>query len=527
MRSINQYLQTLDFVVVGIYLILLIAIGFWVSFIKKKKEGENLFLAGKSLGWKSIGLTMWGTNVGPSMLLVSAASGYTYGIAGANFSWYAFVFLMLLAMVFAPYYNKTRVSTLPEFIGKRYNNTSREMLAWYSMVTILVSWLGITLYAGGLLVSQVMGWPLWLAVSVLAGISAFFAVAGGLEAIAITNSFQMLLLIVVSFGLTITGIVEVGGIAEVYNSIPSENWQLFLPRDHPEYPWLPIILGYPVLGIWFWCTDQSMVQSVLGAKSLKQGQIGTNFTGWLKIIDMPLFIMPGILCFILFPGIAAPEEAYATMVTQLMPTGIIGLVMAVLIAALISTIDSALNSLSTIFTLDIYVSRFKPKAKNKEVIRIGRIMVLVGSLLGILFALLVSKIEGSDLFMLFQSILGFLAPSLASVFLMGVLWKKASPLAANLILSLGSVISIGIGFFSILNFPNADFWPHPLLLSFYIFIGFMIAMVLITKLYGSRYKGSQLPVLAETLGKIKNNKLVWGLWIVLTIVMIGLYLFFN
>jgi hypothetical protein len=175
MKSLNQYLQTLDFVVVGIYLIILIAIGFWVSFIKKKKEGENLFLAGKSLGWKSIGLTMWGTNVGPSMLIVSAASGFSYGIAGANFSWYAFVFIMLLAMVFAPYYNRTKVSTLPEFIGKRYNNTSREMLAWYSLVTILVSWLGITLYAGGLLVSQVIGWPLWVSVLVLAGISAFFA----------------------------------------------------------------------------------------------------------------------------------------------------------------------------------------------------------------------------------------------------------------------------------------------------------------------------------------------------------------
>jgi len=527
MKSINQYLQTLDFVVVGVYLIILIAIGFWVSFIKKKKEGENLFLAGKTLGWKSIGLTMWGTNVGPSMLIVSSASGFTYGIAGANFSWYAFVFLMLLAMVFAPYYHKTGVSTLPEFIGKRYNKTSREMLAWYSLVTILVSWLGLTLYAGGLLVSQVMGWPLWVAISVLAGISAFFAVAGGLEAIAITNSFQMTLLIFVSFGLTITGIVEAGGINEIYQSIPSENWQLFLPSDHPEYPWLPIVLGYPVLGIWFWCTDQSMVQSVLGAKNLKQGQIGTNFTGWLKIIDMPLFILPGILCFILFPGLAAPEEAYATMVTQLMPTGVIGLVMAVLMAALISTVDSALNSLSTIFTLDIYVRRFKPQAKNKEVIRIGRIMVLIGTLLGILFALLVSKIDGTDLFMLFQSILGFLAPPLASVFLMGVLWKKASPLAANVILSLGSAISIGIGFFSILNFPNADFWPHPLLLSFYIFIGFMIAMVLITKLFGNKYKGSQLPVLKETIGKIKDNKLVWGLWIVLTIVMIGLYLFFN
>lgn len=527
MEHINQYLQTLDFAVVGLYLIILITIGYWASFVKKKKEGENLFLAGKTLSWHSIGLTMWGTNVGPSMLVISAASGFTYGIAGANFSWYAFIFIMLLSMIFAPFYSKTKVSTLPEFIGARYNKTSRELLAWYSLVIILISWLGITLYAGGILVSQVLGWPLWLSVSVLAAISAFFAIGGGLEAIALTNVFQMILLIVVSFGLIITGIVKVGGISEVYNAVPVENWRLFLPNSHEDYPWLPIVLGYPVLGIWFWCTDQSMVQSVLGAKNLKQGQIGTNLTGWLKIIDMPLFILPGILCFILFPDLAAPEEAYATLVTKLLPTGVIGLVMAVLIAALVSTVDSALNSLSTIFTLDIYVRRFKPQAKTREIISIGRTVVAFGSILGVLFAIGIGQIEGSDLFMLFQSILGFLAPPIASVFVIGIIWKKVTPTAANMVLSLGSVTSIGIGLCSLLSFPSADFWPHPLLLSFYIFVGLLLTMVVITLLTAKNYQGSPLPKLGETIGKINDNKLVWVLWLILSIVMIGLYLFFN
>jgi SSS family solute:Na+ symporter len=204
------------------------------------------------------------------------------------------------------------------------------------------------------------------------------------------------------------------------NRTDADYWQLFKSNEDPNYPWLAIVLGYPVLGIWFWCTDQSMVQSVLAAKNLKQGQLGTNFIGWLKIIDMPLFFLPGILCFILFPNIAAPEEAYATMVTNLLPSGLIGLVMAVLIAALISTIDSALNSLSTIFTLDIYVRRFKPESSRKEVIKIGRIVTLISSIIGILIALGRSRIEGSDMFSLFQSVLGFLAPPMAVVFLIGV-----------------------------------------------------------------------------------------------------------
>lgn len=527
MNNIHENLQTLDYAVVLIYLVVLIAIGYWASFIKKKNEGGNLFLAGHSLGWPSIGLTMWGTNVGPSMLVLSAASGFTTGIAGANFSWYSFIFIMMLAMVFAPYYQSTRVSTLPEFIGKRYNATSREMLAWYSLATILISWLGITLFAGGLLVSHVMGWPLWVSCSALVAIATFFTIAGGLEAIAVTNTFQMTLLIVVSFGLIITGIVKAGGLSEVYHAVPADYWTLFKPSSDPDYPWLAIVLGYPVMGIWFWCTDQSMVQSVLGAKSLKQGQLGSNFVGWLKIIDMPLFILPGVLCFILYPHIAAPEEAYATMVVNLLPTGAIGLVMAVLIAALVSTIDSALNALSTIFTLDIYVRRFKPESSQKEIIRIGRLIALLGAILGVLLALGVSKLDGTDIFMLAQSILGFLAPPMAVVFLMGVLWKKTTPIAANTILSMGSMISIGIGICVLLGLPNKGFWPHPLILSFFIFVGLIALIIIISIATMKSYRGSPLPALRKTIFQNDSNKVVWSLWIVLSTVMIALYIIFN
>ena len=527
MKNIHEYLHALDYIVVLIYLIVMVAIGYWASFIKGKNEKENLFLAGQSLSWSSIGLTMWGTNVGPSMLVASAASGFVTGMAGVNTSWYAFIFIMMLAMIFAPYYHFTKVSTLPEFIGKRFNNTSREVLAWYSLLSILISWLGLTLNAGGILVAQIMDWSLFPSVTILVFISAFFTIAGGLEVIAITNVFQMILLIVVSLGLTIVGIVKVGGLKEVYNAVPADYWQLFKSNEDPNYPWLAIVLGYPVLGIWFWCTDQSMVQSVLAAKNLKQGQLGTNFIGWLKIIDMPLFFLPGILCFILFPNIAAPEEAYATMVTNLLPSGLIGLVMAVLIAALISTIDSALNSLSTIFTLDIYVRRFKPESSRKEVIKIGRIVTLISSIIGILIALGISRIEGSDMFILFQSVLGFLAPPMAVVFLIGVLWKKTTPIAANIVLSFGSILSITIGIFSLLKIGGDDFWPHPLLLSFFIFAGLIFVIVLVSLVTMKDYERSPLPNLKHTISTFKDSKLIWLLWLTLSTIMVALYIFFN
>lgn len=235
--NIHRHLHPLDFGVVAIYLLLLLGIGTYISFRKKKSNEKDYFLAGSSLRWYSIGLTMWGTNVGPSMLIASCAVGYTTGIVAGNFSWYAFIFIGLLALVFAPHYKNTGVSTLPEFMGKRFNKTTRELLAWYSLVTILISWLGLTLYAGGLLVSQIMAWPLWASVSALMLLATFFAVAGGLEAIAITNVFQMILLIVASSVLVIAGLHELGGVDRLLTELPTDYGRLFLPADNPDYPW--------------------------------------------------------------------------------------------------------------------------------------------------------------------------------------------------------------------------------------------------------------------------------------------------
>ena len=525
MENIYSYLHPIDFAVVIIYLLVLIGLGYWVSFVKNKKQDENLFLAGNSLGWSSIGFTMWGTNVGPNMLVASASIGYTTGVVAGNFGWYAFPFILLLAMVFAPRYLGARVQTLPEFMGKRFGQSTRNILAWYTIATVLISWLALTLFAGGILVGQILNLPMWLSVLVLIGISAFFTVAGGLKAIAYTNVFQMLLLIVVSLVLTIIGVVKAGGPMAIFENTPSSYWNLFLPADDPNYPWLAILLGYPIMGVWFWCTDQSMVQSVLGARNLKQGQMGANFTGWLKILDVALFIIPGITCYVLFPDLKNPDEAYMTMVTRLLPVGLVGMVMAVLIAALVSTIDSALNSLSTVFTVDIYVKRFRPEASQKEIIRIGRIVTVAGAVLAIFLTLAINSIKGLKLFDVFQAVLGFLAPPMSVVFLFGVLWKKTTTHAANFTLSVGTIFSIGTGILYLWVFPKEqyDFWPHFLLLSFFIFVILAVAAFLIS--WFDKNSDSQNVL---DFGKLPvPDKKVWILWIALIVVMIGLYILFN
>ena len=279
------------------------------------------------------------------------------------------------------------------------------------------------------------------------------------------------------------------------------------------------------MGVWFWCTDQSMVQPVLAAKNLEQGQLGANFTGWLKILDVPLYILPGILCLALYPSLQNPDEAYMTMVTNLFPNGMVGLVLAVLTAALVSTIGSALNALSTVFTMDIYVKRIKPDASHSHIISTGRVVTIIGAVISILITIAIDSIKGLNLFNVFQSVLGFIAPPMAAVFLFGVFWKKATTRATNMALTFGTAFSLIIGILYLWVIPaeKYDFWPHFMILSFLIFVVISIAMVVVSLLDKSNETQNTLDFGTIT----APTKRVSILWTILIIVMVALYAFFN
>ncbi|PWS28815.1 Na+/glucose cotransporter [Pedobacter yonginense] len=527
MGNIVERLTGLDYLIVIAYLIILVIIGYRSSFSNKKNKDESLFLANKSLNWSSIGFNMWGTNVGPSMLLAFASIGYSTGIVAVNFDWYAFVFLFLLAIVFAPKYLAAKVSTMPEFMGNRYGDSTQNILAWYALVKILISWLSLGLFAGGFLVRQILGIPMWQSVTVLVAFAGLFTFFGGLKTIAKVNVFQMILLIAVSLALMFLGLHKVGGISALYAKTPPHFWNLIQPASDPKYPWYAILLGYPVAAVAFFCTDQSMVQSVLGAKNLEQGQLGVSFIGWLKILSLPLFIGTGIICYVLFPNLKDPNEAYMTMVTSLFPPGMNGLVIVVLIAVLVGTIGSSLNSLSTVFTMDIYVKKINPQAGNKQIIRIGRWAVVAGCVFAVIVVLAIDNIKGLNLFDVFQSVLGFIAPPLSVVFLLTVFWKRTTRKAVNFTLSIGSILSLGTGvtYLWILAPSNYPFWPHYLILSFIIFSVLMLIAVLISVLDRTP---SIYTINEEHQSNIeKPTTRVWVSWIALAVVMIVLYLIFN
>jgi len=400
-------------------------------------------------------------------------------------------------------------------------------LSWYALFTTIVSWLGCTLYTGGILFGQIMDWPFWASVLLLTVIAASFTVAGGLAAVVITDAFQSVLMIIGAATLTIIGLTQIGSIQTLVDSVPADYWKLIRPADDPDFPWPAMFLGYPVLGIWFWCTDQTIVQRVLGAKDLRHGQLGTVFAGYLKVLPPFLFMLPGILCFVLHPNLADSDDAFVTMVTSCLPVGMIGLIVAVLIAALISTVDSGLNSFSTVFTLDIFVKTFRPNASQEQIKWVGRATTIGAAAVAVFFALFM-KTVGKDMFDMFTAVMSFIAPPISAVFVVGVLWKRATGAAAIWALIGGSIVSLSIGVCHLKDWPSEQFWPHYLLLAFYLFVGICAFMVVVSLCTRKSPDEEELPTLKETYANQGTQpRLIWCLWGVLAVIMLALYFVFD
>jgi SSS family solute:Na+ symporter len=514
-------LALVDYLVLLLYVMALFFVGFYLS---KKSSDNDIFLGGRSLRWWQIGFSMFSANAGPMMLIGFAGIGFSQGVVGSNFEWLAWIFLLMLAMFFLPHYMSTKISTMPQFLQLRFGKRSYNFLVVYSLISILVVWLGSALYAGGLLISQIFNWPLMRAVIIIAVIATSFTAMGGLKAVVRTGIFQSIIIIISSVVLTFLGISKIGGVGKLLHATPQNYWKLFRPASDPEYSWVAVILGYPVVAIYYWCADQTIVQKVLAAKNIREGQLGAMFIAALKIIMPLIFIFPGIMCFVLFKNTAQPDNAYITLVKQLMPHGLLGLCIAALIAALIDTVSSGLNSFSTVFTLDV-VAQFRDLNDVQKRI-IGKWVTVVAAFLAVLVAVLFSH-SGKGFFELSQGLVSILAPPLSVVFLAGIMWKRVNSLAAEVVLYGGGLLCLIIGACHVMNYPYKGYWPHFLLLSFYIFAVLSIVIVVITLLSKTK-ENTALPSLVETNKKAGHQASnVWARWALLAVVMGGIYLIFR
>lgn len=519
---VDVALAGIDYLVLVTYIVGLFAVGFYLS--RNKAASQDIFLGGRSLKWWQIGFSLFSANAGPTTLIGFAAIGFSQGVVGSNFEWLAWIFIMLLAMFFLPHYLSTKVSTMPQFLLRRFGKRSYNFLVVYSLVSILVVWLGSALYAGGLIISQIFDWPLMRSVVLVAIIASSFTTVGGLKAVVRTGIFQSLIIIFSSIMITYLAFKEIGGFSALVDSVPADYWKLFRPTSDPEYSWIAILAGYPVVAIYYWCADQTIVQKVLAAENIKQGQYGAMFIAALKIIMPFIFVFPGIMCFALFRDTAQPDSAYITLIKELMPHGLLGLCVAALIAALIDTVSAGLNSFSTVFTLDV-VARFKPMsdaAKRST----GKWMTVVATVLAVGVAYLFSQ-SGKGFFELTQGLVSILAPPLSVVFLGGILWKRMNSAAAEIVLYGGGLVCLLVGSFHVLSFPSKEFWPHFLLLSVYLFLAFSAIGVAVSLCTKPDYQRS-LPSLIETNAKAGHRpRSVWIGWILLAIVMAIIYFIFN
>ena len=413
----------IDYSIIAVYILIVLLIGFYWR--RRTRNSEEYFLAGRKVGWIAIGASLFATNISSEHFLGLAGTGSKSGLAVGHFEWLACLILLLLGWVFAPFYIRSGVFTMPEFLERRYNSASRYYLSIVSIISYILTKISISLYAGGILLNAVVGWDMYTSAIVIVLITGLYTILGGLSAVIYTDLFQMFILIIGSITLTLIGLHQVGGLTNLMATTPVDFWSMFKPVTHPDFPWTGIIFGAPILGIWYWCTDQYIVQRVLSAKNIHNAQSGSIFAGFLKILPVFILVLPGIIAYQLSSGQVTGDKAYPWLVTNLLPTGLRGLVVAGLLSALMSSLSAMFNSTSTLLTIDIY-KKIKPYADEKSIVRFGRLTTGLMVILGLLWIPFIGILSDDRMYVYLQSVQAYISPPIAAVFLLGLFWKRVN-----------------------------------------------------------------------------------------------------
>lgn len=448
-------IDKLDLIIIVVYLVGILLIGI-LSVRLKKMTSEGYFLAGRGLGWVMVGAALFASNISTIHLVGLAASGYNEGLVWGNFEWLASITLILLGLVFAPFYFKSKISTLPEFLEKRYGSTARTILAFIAIIGALFVHIGLSLYAGAVVFHAFFGISVFTSILVISVITTIYTVLGGLKAVVVTESIQTLILIlgaILLTGFAIAALPEhgVSTLAELKAQLKPGQMNMLHSKEslgllgeggfESGLTWYACLLGYPILGLWYWCSDQTIVQRVLGAKNQHAAQMGPIFAGFLKILPVFILVFPGVIAYVLFKDIIGTDanQTLPVMINQLLPTGLKGILAATLLAALMSTIAAALNSSATLVAVDI-VKRLRPSTTDKQQIKYGRIAAVVVMILAMAWSTQGDKF--SSIFEAVNKIAAAIAPPVATVFLFGVFSKRGTNRAAVVTLIAGLVLGV-------------------------------------------------------------------------------------
>ena len=536
----------IDWIVLGLFFLGLIAIVVWVL-LQKEDTTKDYFLAGRDVGWLAVGASIFASNIGSEHLVGLAGAGAESGMAMAHWEMHAWL-ILVLGWVFVPFYTRSKVFTMPEFLEKRYTPAARSFLSVISLISYVLTKVAVTVYAGGVVFKTVLGIDEWMGIDFfwvgalsLVLITGLYTIFGGMRSVLYTSVLQTPILILGSLIIVIIGLIKVGGWGELQAAI-GDNMHLIRPASDPKFPWTGVLFGSAIIGLWYWGTDQYIVQRTLSARNEREARRGTIFAAYLKLLPVFIFLIPGMIAVALkekgLIELESPDQAFPVLVSTLLPVGVKGLVIGGLVAALMSSLASLFNSSATLFTVDFY-KKYRPESSEKHLVKVGRIATATVVFLGIVW-IPVMKSIADVLYEYLQLVQGLIAPAIAAVFIMGVFSKRVTPAGGQW----GLVVGFSLGMFRLilvifrnhltpgsLWYKMATFnWLHVIVVLFV----FTIILIIVISIFTPRAPEEQIAGLtfsSSTKEQRAATRASWNKWdiintfIILSFV-VAFYIFF-
>jgi solute:Na+ symporter, SSS family len=553
----------LDWVVIAFYFIVIGTIAWWVG--RHQRSTKDYFLAGRNAGFFAIGASIFTSNIGSEHIVGLAGQGASTGMAMAHWELHAWC-LIFLAYLFVPFYYRSGVYTIPEFLERRFNARARWILSLVSLVAYVFTKVSVTVYAGALvfqtLLPDTFGSPeaaFWVGAFLTVILTGIYTVFGGMRAVLYTSAPQAILLVLGSFFITAYGLDRLGGWGNLVELCRenADNFALWRPLKDPEFPWLGVLIASPIIGLWYWCTDQYIVQRTLAAKDLATARRGALFGGLLKVSPVLIFLVPGMIGWALHEqgviqiplkqladgtSVINGDQVFPTLVASLLPPGLRGLIVAVLLAALMSSLASLFNSSASLFTVDIY-EKLRPGLSQRHYVFIGRVATTVVVVLGMLWIPVMARISGGGLYKYLQSVQGYLAPPITAVFFLGLFWSRIN--AHGAVWGLGGGFVLGMIKLTLQTFFGAGKVENPAFLawigdfSFLYATGLLFAASVVIMVVASlltppptadKIKGlTYASIRAEAATELKATWDGWNrvLATLIVVLVVGLYLYFS
>ena len=541
-----NFLGSLDWIFLILYMLLIAGISVW-SIRKSKNSPTDYFLANRNLGWWVIGASILASNVGSEHIVGLAGTAGKSGTVMGHYELHSWI-VLILGWVFVPFYMRSQVYTMPEFLERRFNAKARRLLSIIQLLSYVIAKASVTIFAGALVFNQFLGVGFWEGAIILVVVTGVYTIFGGLHAVMYTEAIQAFVLLIGSAVLLFMGLEKVGGWNGMISAIPPEKLNMFRPLSDPDFPWLGILFASPIVGIWYWCTDQHIVQRCLAGKNEREARRGTIFAAYLKLLPFFIFLIPGMIAYVLHQkgelilplnaeGQTDYNAAFPAMVEQIMPIGLRGLLAGGLLAALMASLASVYNACSTLFTMDIY-QKMKPEASGKELVRVGRIATGVVVLLGMVWIPMMGRISGT-LYQYLQSVQSYLAPPIAAVFLLGVFFKRLNANGAYTAMVLGfivGIIKLTLELFQknlsgmLLDFATINF----LYFCIYLFL-FSVVVMVVVSLLTPKPSEEQIKGLtfATTVAEDRaSSRASWNQWdvilsLIVVVIIVAIFIYFS